>query len=253
MTEIPHIRIGTPGKPLVVMAHGWDRTHRDFIPVAEALAPSADCVLVDLPGFGESAKPAETWSTLDYAARITGFIREEIGAENCIWVGHSFGGRVGMRLAVADPDLLNGLVLVASAGIPRERSGWELWRGRHRQAAFKRRKARASGDKEIAALEREYGSADYVRSRETGMREIFLKTIAEDQSADLPRIACPTRVLTGAEDTETPPETGRRIVSLIPQAEFTELPEFDHISILDRGRHQIALMVKELIAGAGDG
>lgn len=245
----PHfIRIGTPGAPKVVFAHGWGRSHRDFIPVAEALAPSIDAYLFDLPGFGKSERPEEAWGSADYADFMARYIVGDLAIPRCVWVGHSFGGRIGLRLGVQAPGMLDHLVIVAGAGVPRSVSRAERWKRKWNGRKFQRLKAQARDEDALIALEKRFGSPDYVASRESGMRDIFVNTISEDQNADLPKIPTPTTLIYGAEDTETPPEIGRKIAGLVPDSTYIECPHYDHISILDRGRHQIALAVKEAIA-----
>jgi len=245
----PHyIRIGTPGAPKVVFAHGWGRSHRDFIPVAEALAPSIDAYLFDLPGHGKSDRPDEAWGTVEYAEYMARYVAMDLALEDCVWVGHSFGGRIGLRLGVHSPGIMRHMVIVAGAGVPREISRMERWKRKWNGRKFQKAKAAARTEDELIALERKFGSPDYVMSRETGMRDIFVRTISEDQSADLPRIPTPTTLIYGSADTETPPEIGKKIADLVPNSTYVECPFYDHISILDRGRHQIALAIKEATA-----
>jgi pimeloyl-ACP methyl ester carboxylesterase len=241
-----HITIGNHSTICVVFAHGWARTHRDFIQVAESLGTVVRSVLIDLPGFGDTPRPDATWGSEEYADHCAAFVRT-LNASAVVWVGHSFGGRVGMQLAVRHPDLLQGLILVAGAGIPTAKSRVGSLRRRVRQMQFKLAKRRAGSDAEIDALERTFGSADYVASKEIGLRDIFVKVVSEDQSDDVTRIAIPTTLIYGERDTETPVELGARLQQLIPQSELIRCPEFGHIDILNRGRHQIALSVKEMI------
>lgn len=244
------VQIGDATKPPVVFGHGWGRTYRDFIPVAEALAPVARSYLIDFPGFGDTPRPDETWGTDDYADHITEFLKNAHGLSSYCWVGHSFGGRVGMRIAAKTPDLINHLVLVASAGVPRTRSALQKLQGRRRGWEFKMRKAGAKTPEALAALEQQYGSLDYIHSREIGMRDIFVRTVNEDQTDTLGRITCPTTLIYGGKDTETPVEVGETIAAGISGAELIVCPHYDHISILDRGRHQIALAIKEKLGAA---
>lgn len=249
----PHyIRIGTPGMPKVVFGHGWGRSHRDFIPVAEALAPSIDAYLFDLPGHGKSERPEDAWGTVEYAEYMARYIVGDLGISKCVWVGHSFGGRVGLRLGVQSPGMLDHLVIVAGAGVPRDVTTKERWKRKWNGRKFQKLKAQAKTEDDLIALEKKFGSPDYVMSRETGMRDIFVATISEDQSADLPRIPTETTLIYGSADTETPPEIGKKIAALVPNSTYVECPHYDHISILDRGRHQIALAIKEAVTVPGE-
>ncbi|MEL7109187.1 MAG: alpha/beta hydrolase [Pseudomonadota bacterium] len=244
------VQIGDSSKPAVVFGHGWGRTYRDFIPVAEALAPVASSYLVDFPGFGDSPRPDETWGTTEYCEHILAYLKDAHDLSSFIWVGHSFGGRVGMRIAAAHPNAVNHLVLVASAGVPRSRSTLQKLKGRRRGLEFKLRKAQAKDDAALQALEQQYGSADYIQSRELGLRDIFVKTVNEDQTDTLPSITSPTTIIYGGKDHDTPVEVGEKLAAGIPNAQLIVCPHYDHISILDRGRHQIALCIKEQLGAS---
>ena len=244
------VQIGDTSKPPVVFGHGWGRTYRDFIPVAEALAPITSSFLIDFPGFGDSPRPDETWGTEEYAEHILDFLKSEHGLSTFTWVGHSFGGRVGMRIAANHPELIEHLVLVASAGVPRTRSSWQKINGYRRGMEFKLRKTLAQGDQALQDLEQRFGSVDYVHSREIGLRDIFVKTVNEDQTDTLPQIQCATTLIYGGKDIDTPVEVGEKLANGIPNASLVVSPHCDHISILDRGRHQIALAIKEQLGMA---
>ena len=127
------------------------------------------------------------------------------------------------------PERLKGLVVVAGAGIPRQRVFFDRMRNDIRRRQFRFLRALAGADEARRdALEKRFGSPDYVHSKQIGMRDIFLKTIAEDQSPDLPRIGLRTELLYGEKDGETPVEIGARIAALIPNARLTVLPAYDH-------------------------
>lgn len=252
MDGLNHIEIGRERGVPVIFTHGWGRSHHDFIPIAESLAPTCRSVLLDLPGFGETPRPDADWGTQDYAEFLHGWVRDRLGAKSFIWVGHSFGGRIGLRLASGRAEGLASLILVASHGIRMPRSASATLKASLRQRRFKALKARAS-DADLIELEKRFGSADYVASRESGLRDIFVKTVAEDQRPDLTKIACPTTLIYGGQDADTPPAMGRAMAALIPGADYIECAPYGHISLLDRGRHQIALSVKEHVARIGQG
>lgn len=252
-TELARIELGRPDHPAVIFAHGWDRRGEDFRAVAELVADRARAVLLDLPGFGDSPRPPDRWGTEDYARFLRQYIADELGYTSFIWVGHSFGGRVGLRLAAMADSPVSDLVIVAGAGLKLPQPWWEVLRGRVRSQMFRLKRRPDLGESALIALERQYGSADYVRSRETGMRDIFLETVNEDQSESVGDIRCPTTLIYGALDTEAPPVIGRMLHERIASSSYVECPAFDHSTILTRGRHQVALAVREALARrAGD-
>jgi pimeloyl-ACP methyl ester carboxylesterase len=239
-------RGGQDGMP-IVFAHGWGRDHADFIPVAELIDDAAPLILLDLPGFGKTPRPADDWTTQEYAVAAKDFLEKEFGITRFKWVGHSFGGRIGLRLACMKDSPVDHLFIVAGAGVKlpqpmmrRLKSKWRGWQ-------FKRQKGEAKTEDELIALEKKFGSPDYVQSRETGMRDIFIKTVQEDQTENLSKISCPTTLLYGAEDTETPPALGKALHGAISQSKYVESPEFDHFTILSRGRHQLTTLILETL------
>lgn len=231
----------------VVFAHGWGRDHKDFIPTAELLGNTAPIILLDLPGFGQSARPKGDWTTQDYAVAVRDFLSTEFGVTKFIWVGHSFGGRIGLRLAAMPDSPLEHLHIVGGAGIKRPQPLMKRIKGKWRSWQFKRQKALAKTDADLIALETQFGSPDYVNSRTLGLRDIFIRTVEEDQTPHLAQISCPTTLLYGGKDTETPPALGRALERSIANATYVECPEFDHISILSRGRHQLTTLILETL------
>lgn len=233
----------------IVFGHGWGRDHSDFIPVAELLGDRARIVLIDFPGFGGSARPSAAWDTLDYAKATRAFLANELDIKRFIWVGHSFGGRIGLRLGEMSDSPVEQLFIVAGAGVKQPIKLASRLRGKWRSWNFRRLKERVRDEQGLVELERKFGSRDYVQSRDLGLRDIFIKTVEEDQSALVAAIQCPTTLLYGGLDTETPPQIGKALHRLIPHSTYLECPEFDHHTILTRGRHQLALMLREALAG----
>ena len=225
--------------PLLVLAHGWANTHAALLPVAQSLQGKACCTLFDFPGFGASPRPAEAWGTADYADRLAGWLKPQPG--RCkVWVGHSFGARVGVQIAARHPGLLAGLVLISAAGLRRRRTPLQRLRLKLRTSVFKT----GAGFLRDDALERwrqRFGSRDYLAAG--AMRPIFVKVVSEDLAPVARSIRCPVLLVYGANDDETPPGMGEDYRDLIPGSELTILSGYDHHSILDDGRHQTARLI----------
>ena len=163
-----------------------------------------------------------------------------------IWIGHSFGGRVGIQLAARRPDLVTRLVLIAAAGLQRRRSLMERTRIATKIRTFKalKRLAPVTG-MDVDKLRERFGSSDYKAAGD--MRDTLTKVVSEDLTDIAAQISCPTRLLYGELDTETPPEIGQRLAAIIPEAELSVLPGQDHYTVLGEGRHQVAKRIRDFL------
>lgn len=96
----------------VVLVHGNTGSSRWFQRVMDA--PGCRLIAPDLPNFGRSGLlPGEP--RIDGYAEVVSAFLGALGMEAPVLVGHSLGGAVAISLAVRNPRLLRGLVLVDSA------------------------------------------------------------------------------------------------------------------------------------------
>ena len=71
---------------------------------------------MDLPGFGHSPMPRERITISGYARLLDGLF-DELGIDAATVVGNSMGGFISAELAIAFPQRVERLVLVAPAGL----------------------------------------------------------------------------------------------------------------------------------------
>ncbi len=242
--EITYIETGQKETPIILWAHGWGQNHAAFLPLAQSFENQGRNVLVDFPGFGQSPPPSKNWGTEDYADFSAEMIRS-ITDKPVLWVGHSFGCRVGLQIAARHPDLIKGLFLIAGAGLPRR---FPL----HKKLYFKARSLIYKFLKKLIPfglsedwLKNKFGSADY---RNAGpMRNILVKVVNEDLRDVAKNIQCPVRLVYGRNDTETPPEIGERLNTLIKNSKMVHLDGQDHYSVLGQGRHQVSPLLQNFL------
>ena len=236
---------GAPlGAAELIWAHGWGHTHQALLPLAQAMRPLADSWLVDLPGFGASPLPPFAWGTEDYADAMADWLGAlPLGRK--IWVGHSFGGRVGLQLAARHLDAVSALFLVATHGLqPRRSLATRLRRG-PRRVAFRLARALTPEGPARDRLRERYGSSDY---RNAGpMRPVLIKAVNEDLSEVARAVRCPVVIVHGEDDTEAPPDIAVRLHRLIPHSRLHLLRGFDHWNILTDGRHQVTHLLGEFL------
>lgn len=237
--------LGNPeSEMIVVWAHGWGHNHSNFLAVAEPLQNKAFHILVDFPGFGQSPVPSSLWGPEDYADFMAAFIKS-LSPKKIIWIGHSFGCRVAVHIGSRYPDLISAMCLIAAAGLPRKRHLHEKLYFKFRIALYKFLKKITTLGLSETWLKSKFGSSDY---RNAGaMRDILVKTVNENLTEQAKQITCPVTLVFGLKDDQTPPEMGERYQKLIPNAQLIELAGYDHYSILDEGRHQLALIVKSFL------
>jgi pimeloyl-ACP methyl ester carboxylesterase len=77
---------------------------------------AVDVIALDLLGFGASGKPPVKYTVPQEVAFLRAVLGQ-LGLERCILVGHSFGGWVAAAYAIAYPEQVQALCLVAPAGI----------------------------------------------------------------------------------------------------------------------------------------
>lgn len=238
--------LGTKGAEVqIIWGHGWGHTHKALQPLAESLS-GYHHYLLDFPGFGASPMPEATWDTADYASLVAEFIGQLPPAKLRVWVGHSFGGRVGVQLGANHSTLNNAFVFVAGAGLRRKLSlckrvlltckvyFYKFCKNLCRMGLVKR-----------SWLDGHFGSADY---RNAGaLRPIFLNVIREHLADEAQKIHVPTLLIYGDKDQETPPTMGEEFAKYIPNADLHILQGLDHYSLLGEGQQQTIYLIYKFI------
>ncbi|HRN85527.1 MAG TPA: alpha/beta hydrolase [Hyphomicrobium sp.] len=109
--------------PPVVLVHGLGESTFTWHEIAPRLAERHRVVALDLKGFGRSDKPAdEAYGADDQAALLSAFLHA-LDLEGVTLVGHSFGGTVALRTALADgmrgTARIRRIVVIGAPALPR--------------------------------------------------------------------------------------------------------------------------------------
>lgn len=235
-------------RPLLCL-HGWGQSHRNLEQLATLLTCESDPILFDLPGFGKSQAPASAWSAADYAKRLIQYMDEQEIRQTSI-LGHSFGGKIAMCAAINYPQRIHKLILLAPSGLLPKLS----WKKKIRQMGIR---LTAKAVKKIDQICQttffedtfipRFGSADYQSAKE--MRAILVKSVNEDLFPLLHQIQCPTLLLWGEKDIDTPLEMGYRLHAAIPNAQIYTFPHHNHYLQKDVGAHLMASYIIAFLKG----
>ncbi|WP_119067417.1 alpha/beta fold hydrolase [Rubrobacter indicoceani] len=101
------------GGPPVILVHGWLSSSRVWEQLAQRLAQRFTVYTLDLPGFGESDKPADGYG-VRYGSRLLFAFCAHFGLTRVNIIGHDLGGDMVMKLASDHPDVVGRIVLVAT-------------------------------------------------------------------------------------------------------------------------------------------
>jgi pimeloyl-ACP methyl ester carboxylesterase len=243
--ELNAVQMGNGGHPLIMM-HGWGQNLRALQPMAELLADRAQIHLLDLPGFGKTPPPPADWDTTQYADRVLAYLDDQ-HIERADLLGHSFGGRVSMRLAHKYPDRVRSIIMINSGGLQRQktfqkslRSQWiKTMRGAFKISPVNRQEL-------LDWHSKKYGSIDYLNAGL--LRGTLVKTVSEDVTEIVKQIQAPVLLLWGEADTETPVEMAHRYHALFPHSELITVPRRDHFMYQGEGAHLCAYYVQKFLS-----
>jgi pimeloyl-ACP methyl ester carboxylesterase len=107
------------GSPIVLL-HGNGAMIEDWLTsgLFDRLAARHRVIAFDRPGFGHSERPRSTIWTAEAQAALIAEALAELGVEQPLLVGHSWGTQVALALALNHPELPRGLVLMGGYYYP---------------------------------------------------------------------------------------------------------------------------------------
>lgn len=201
------------GDKLIVFLHGFGGGFESFAEIAQMLSDRYKCMLIS---FFE-VEPLEPLNIFDYYHYVRKIIEEQ-NAKEIIVVGHSFGGRIGIKLAAN--NICHKLVLVDSAGLKPKRGA------KYYIQVYKykiRRKLGLNTDN--------YGSSDY-KTLSPVMKKTFINIVNYYQDKEIEDIKIPTLIYWGSEDKETPLEFAKTFNKKIKNSRLVVIENCGHFSYL---------------------
>lgn len=110
----------------IIFLHGLGSYAPAWKKTIAGLSSSHRCIAIDLPGYGRSSK-GNYEGSMQYYADIIHQFATKLGLQKVTLAGHSMGGQIAILAAVAYPDMVNKLILVAPAGFETFTPGQKDW------------------------------------------------------------------------------------------------------------------------------
>lgn len=219
------------GHPILLL-HGWGCNTTTFNAIRPFLEARFRVLTFDFAGFGQSEEPREVWGVEEYTRSVEAIAQHE-GVESPILIGHSFGGRVS--IVYASRNKVQKVMLVDAAGVKPKRS-LNYYRKVYTFKLIKKLLPLLVGKVQAAEIiERrraKAGSSDYSQATPM-MRAILSKVVNEDLCHLMPKIAAPTLLFWGENDTATPLADAKRMEKLIPDAGLVTVTGAGHFAFLE--------------------
>jgi pimeloyl-ACP methyl ester carboxylesterase len=242
------------GDKTIVFIHGLSGSWVNWLENIPAFMGEHRVIAMDLPGFGDSPRPAGKISIPGYG-RFVDALLDELEVGSAAIVGNSMGGFIGMELAIRFPERAERLVLVSAAGL-----SIEYLRNERALAVL------GTLENRLAAYSGWLASRSDALARRPGARRLIFGIVAHrpdrlpgplvaeqvrgsgkpgflpalDALTDYPirdrlgEIACPTLIVWGSEDKLVPARDADEFARLIPNSRKVVWPETGHVAMLER-------------------
>jgi len=114
--NIHYYQGGSPNGETLVLIHGFAADKDNWLRFSRHLTDRYRVIALDLPGFGDSDRPAGSYDVGTQAERL-GDILDALGIDQAHLLGNSMGGHIAALFAARYPSRVRSLALFANAGI----------------------------------------------------------------------------------------------------------------------------------------
>ena len=176
----------------------------------------------DLKGFGENCDMKYPYSLDDYVSDVEEYMYKK-GLDSPFVIAHSFGARVVIKGVGTKKLDFKKIVLTGPAGLKGRKS---IKKGA-KKLVFSVLKKVVPREKLRAFYSRDYLSLTPI------MKKSFTKIVGENLDGYLSKIDCPTLVIEGLKDRETPPYMARKMNREIKNSKLIFFEGAGHFAFID--------------------
>ncbi|GGF16255.1 alpha/beta fold hydrolase [Hymenobacter cavernae] len=229
---------------VLLLLHGLFGALSNWEEVIATFKPAYRVVIPLLPIY---EMPLTKASVPGLVAFVTGFVKELGLNEPLTVLGNSLGGHVALEYTLRNPGHVRRLVLTGSSGLFEDSMGGSFPK-RGNYTFVQERVGYTFYDPNVATKELVDEVFSVTNSNSKCLRIISIARSAQrhNLSKDLGRIAAPTLLVWGLNDTITPPVVAHEFNRLIANSELHFLDHCGHAPMMERPHEFNALLDKFL-------
>lgn len=233
--------------PTVVLIHGLGTSASTWTHLLPSLGRRFRALAPDLPGFGFSSRKNEFLFLRleEYVRTLKAFLDSTVPGPFTL-VGHSLGGWIAMRYAAQEPQRVQHLILMNTAGI--------YYEGTERQRELFQLESVKDTDRLLNHLWLRYPwyfrpfspfiFQDLVRRKVPDI--VRLITQDDFMNSSLRRLIMPVSILWGMDDRLISPESLAIMQREIPKVSITRIDRCGHVPQLERPKELLENLLQTL-------
>lgn len=219
----------------LVILHGWQSSKEKWQSVKELIEKTGIKVFnPDIPGFKQETKLDKAWTLDSYLEWFDEYVKNHPELINGFFLlGHSFGGRMTIKISSQGKYNLNGIILVSAAGIKSKPAVYK------KILFFFAQLIRVLKIEEIPLISGVYiflrklfyryilRKTDYLQA--TGfLKDTIKNVLTEDLTLLLEKISTPTLIIWGKKDKITPLKDAFLMKEKIKDSKIELIDSADH-------------------------
>ena len=118
--KIHYTDTGPQNRSAIVLVHGFSASLHTWDAWKTDLERDYRVITLDLPGHGLSRAEDPSQASIERFASVVHEVTQDLGVDRFTLAGNSMGGNTAWPYALAYPETLEGLILVAASGWPEE-------------------------------------------------------------------------------------------------------------------------------------
>lgn len=192
-------------------------------------------IVLDLPGFGRSDKPADVQYNLDFfVSALNGFL-QALDIKSCTLLGNSLGGAIALGQALKHPSTVERLILMAPGGVEERETYFAMEGIRKMVEVYSQGPMGVEQMRTVMSLQLYDASqlddailAERAAVAVTQPANLFSTMMVPNMTQQLSELSCPVLGFWGTDDVFNPPAGTFKFLDNVPQARFLMLNRCGH-------------------------